>query len=115
MRGKRNACGVCTALKDARGGVASTCPVRVDLLDRVAQSHPGRRGPMRPAASTARATSAGEGKGRAASWISTMSGCVRGQRLEPGPHARLPGRAADAGRPEAPRVAAGESVATAAS
>ncbi len=61
---------------------------------------PGAAAPSALAASTARATSSGEGKGRAASWIRTMSGAVAASASSPARDACLPGRAAERGRPD---------------
>ena len=72
-----------------RGRAAST------RLDRVGhrQRRDRRAGSLRPPRSRA-TTSAALANGRAASWISTMSGLRAAQRLEAGAHRGLPGRAA---------------------
>ena len=58
----------------------------------------GTAAPVRPAASIAREITADVTKGRAASWIRTMSGFALGQRLEAGMHRGLARRAAIGGR-----------------
>ena len=95
---KRNACGVCAIRNRARSGVASTLPVSPTCLIVSVTGIAGTAAPVRPAASIAREITADVTKGRAASWIRTMSGFSAGERLKAGMHRSLAGRAAIGGR-----------------
>ena len=100
MSGKRKACGVCTARKAARGGVASTRPSASTCLTVSLSGVPGAAAPWASAASTARATSSRDGNGPGGVVDEHDVGLCCGERLEAGEHALLAGRAADRGRPD---------------
>ena len=94
MTSKRKACGVCAIRSRARSGVASTLPLSPTCLIVSVTGIAGTAAPVRPAASIAREITADVTKGRAASWIKTISGFCARQRLKPGMHRRLTRRAA---------------------
>ena len=78
----------------ARSSVASTLPVSPTSLMVSVTGIAGTAAPVRPAAAIAREISAAVTNGRAASWISTTSGLLAGERLQAGVHRGLARRAA---------------------
>ena len=100
MSGKRNACGVCTARKAARGGVASTRPCASTCLTVSLSGVPGRRRAVPLGRFDRARDKLGRGKGARRVMDEDDVGRGRGQRLEPGEHALLARRAADRWRPE---------------
>ena len=81
--GKRKACGVCTARSAERSGVERTWDRSPITLIVSVTGVPGTAAPQRSAAWIARSIKSGPAKGRAASWIRTISGARSARASSP--------------------------------
>ena len=108
MSGKRNACGVCTARRLARGGVAKTLPSASTCLTVSLSGVPRRRRAMPLGRFNRAGDEAGRREGARAVVDEDEIGSGRGERLEPGKHALLRVAPPIAGLPIAARAAGDE-------